>query len=533
MPSVRPGPSPPGYVLTDMLRERAESQPDAVAFRVGAGDDVVDEVTFGDWAERAEESARGLASLGVLRGDRVALLFGQREWTAYTVAYTAVLRLGAVAVHLPSDDPETTAERILAVGATGVIRGVDVSRVRLPSQTWEVAADALPTPGRALPRVPLEPDDPADILWTSGTTGPAKAFVNAQGTLMYGRGPSGLARLDISRAIVAPMPMGTASSAMSAAFMPLVARDPVLLCDPGDIEAIGMLASRHGASTLMITPWTAMRIVESGLADRVDLSGVSTIALASAALPARTARRFQELIPGVSIRTFYAQGEAVPAVVLGVFDAQAPLRLGMPGPESQVRIVGPEGQDVPVGELGEIAMCHPAPRRRHFDPACDAAARRDGWTLTGDLGHVEADGSVHLFDRTVDVVRTSAGPVSSQQVEQVLYDHDCVREVAVVGVPERDGQPSVPEAFVVLACGAADAALTVEDLCRFADARLDAREVPVRWHVVDALPRGRTGKVLKFRLRQATGGHRPDNGAARAVLGEQTRPNRPTERILS
>lgn len=505
MPPVAPPVAQPAgaaaYVLTDLLRDRAAQQPDAVAFLVGAGPEVVQSLTFGTWVERSEACARGLAALGAGRGDRVALLFGQQEWTAYTVAYTAVLRVGAVAVHLPADDPAVTLERIAAAGCAGVVRGADAPRLPLPAGRWQAAAAELERPGDPLPRVDLAADDPADILWTSGTTGPAKAFVNAHGTLMYGRGPSGLARLDISRAIVAPMPMGTASSAMSAAFMPLVAREPVLLCDPADLEAIGTLAVRHDASALMVVPWTVMRIVESGRARR-DLAGIDTVALASAALPARTARRLRELIPGVSIRTFYAQGEVVPAVVLGTFDPAVPMRLGKPGPESRVRILGPDGRDVPAGELGEIAMTHPAPRRRYLDPVRDAQARHEGFTLTSDLGRMDEEGFVHLFDRAVDVVRTAAGPVSSQVVEQVLHDHEAVVEAAVVG---SGAEGATPEAFVVLRPGAG----TTEDLHRFAAARLAPHEVPTAFHVLDALPRGRTGKVHKYRLRDQVAARRP------------------------
>ncbi len=486
------------YLLTDLLRERAAAEPDVDAFRFSAGEGHLECLTFTAWDQAADASARGLLHRGLQRADRVALVFGQQEWIAYTVAYTAVLRAGGVAVHLPAADAATTRQRILVSGCSGVIFGDhapddDVA----PPHAWQAAARDLAQAGLPLPRVELGAQDPADILWTSGTTGPAKAFLNAHGTLMYGRGPSGLARLDITRAIVAPMPMGTASSAMTAAFMPLVAQEPVLLCDPGDLETIGALTERFHASTLMVTPWTATRLARCGIEQRYDLSEVTTLALASAALPARTARDWQRIVPGLSIRTFYAQGEAVPAVLLGTFDAAFPLRLGRPGPESQVRIMAADGSPAATGEVGEIVMRHPAPRRRHLDPERDTEVYRDGWTHTADLGSQDDDGFVHLFDRRSDVIHTVAGPVSSQAVEQVLYDHEQVVEVAVTA--SGPAPQSVPQAWVVLAAGA-DPDAACAGLRDLAEQRLAPHEVPGHWQLVDALPRGLTGKVLKYRL---------------------------------
>jgi amino acid adenylation domain-containing protein len=489
------------YVLTDLLRDRAAAHAEETAFVVGSGSDIAGSLTFGEWFRRCESTAASLVTSGVGCGDRVGLFFDRLEFVDYVVAYTAVLRAGGVAVHLPTADAAVAARLVEHARCIGTIRG---SSPEPPVRTgdhavWDVrVADLSERSGDPLPRVDLAPHDPADVLWTSGTTGPPKAFVNAHGTLMYGRGLSGLSRLDISRAIVAPMPMGTASSAMSAAFMPLVAHEPVLLCDPDDLEAIGSLAERFDASTFMVTPWTAMRIVRSGLAGSYDLSRVTTVALASAGLPARIARDLQRLIPDVSIRTFFAQGEAVPAVVLGTFDPDQPMRLGIPGPESEVKVAGPDGEEVPAGMLGEIAMRHPAPQRRYLDDALEAATYRDGWRYTADLGHRDVDGSVHLFDREVDVIRTAAGPVSSQAVEQVVYDHPDVVEVAVVAAgPPGDSRP---EAYVVLSSEQPDLA-AVRDL---ATSRLAAHEVPVAWHIVAALPRGRTGKVTKHQLRSRT-----------------------------
>ena len=201
---------------------------------------------------------------------------------------------------------------------------------------------------------------------------------------------------------------------------------------PDDLDVVGRLVQTYRATTILLTPWTAMRLVDEDVAARHDLTSLSTLAFASAALPARVGRSLLAAVPGATITTAYAQGEAVPAVVLGVHDPDHPLRLGREAPGTTVKLVGLDRRPVADGALGEIVMHSAAPKRLYLDPERNRTTHVDGWTHTQDLGRREPDGTLTLFDRAVDVVHTAHGPVSSLAVEQVLYDHPGVREVAVV-----------------------------------------------------------------------------------------------------
>lgn len=471
-------------VAPDLLRARADAHPDGLAIRLadGAG------LTFGEWNRRSDSAAGRLRSLGVGRGSRVALVFGDGEWVPYAIAYLGVLKAGGAAVHLGAALPPKELRRRLAqTQPQGIIRAKS-GRKPTGFTGWTRSVGSLRS-DEAVQAHP-EPEDIADILYTSGTTGPAKAFTNPHGTLTYRRGPAGLARLDGSAPMLAPMPMGTASSAMCVGMMPLNAPSTVVLCRPDDIDTIGALIERHRVATVLATPWIAIRIAAGRLHERFDLSSVTTIAVASAQLPGAVARTLLSMIPGLTITSAYAQGEAVPAVVLATFDPARPAALGRPAPGTDLRVADPAGNPVPDGELGEIWLRSAAPKRLYLDPAANRATHVDGWTRTRDLGYIGADGDLHLFDRQVDAIRTDAGLLSSLELEDAAYGVDGVREAAVVA----DGHDV--RAYVVT-----DREETVREVRAVLARRVAAFGVTATARAVAALPRGVTGKVLKHQLR--------------------------------
>ncbi|HEX6969393.1 MAG TPA: class I adenylate-forming enzyme family protein [Micromonosporaceae bacterium] len=484
----------PIVAAPDILRLRAEQHPDRIPLYI----DGVGDLTFRQWDRRSDTAARLLARAGLGRGDRVGLLFGERDWIDYAVSYLGVLKIGATAVHLGADLPEAELRRRLdQCPVVGVVHGNAVAPPPIDVPHLIPYAALRGRAGRPV-RVPLFAEDIADVLWTSGTTGPAKAFTNPHGTLTYRRGPAGLSKLDFSAPVIAPMPMGTPSSAMTVGMMPLNSPAPVVVCRPGDADRVAALIAHHRATTLMATPWVAMRMVAERVHERHDLSSLTTVAVASAPLPAATARALLRMVPGLTITTAYAQGEAVPAVILNRFDPDRPMSVGRPAPGTGLRVADENGEPVPDGTIGEIWLHSAAPKRCYLDPELTAAIRVDGWTRTRDLGRIGPDGDLYLFDRAVDAIRSGEHLISSIEVEGVLYDHPAVREVAVVGAPD-PVLGAVPVAFVALSHGAVDPTAVRE----FAAARLAPHQRPVRVYAVDALPRGVTGKVLKHRLRSA------------------------------
>lgn len=481
--------------ISDLLRLRAEAYPDRVALEA----DGADTLAFGDWHARSDRAAGALARRGVGPGSRIGLLFEPGDWSGYAVAYLGVLKAGAAAAHLSTAlDPAELRRRAGECRVDAIVHSADG-----PAGTglagWSAVGADLVERGGEPPRTAVGPDAIADILYTSGTTGPAKAFTNPHGTLTFGRGPEGLKTLDSTAPMLAPTPMGTASSAMVGGMMPITSPSPVLVCDPHDAQRVIELVAERRPTTLLLTPWLAIRLIRAAARRRFDLSSVTTIGFASAPLPAAVGRRVLELFPAAVINTAYAQGEAVPAVVLGSYDPDRPTALGRPAPGTELRLAGPDGAETPPGELGEIWIRSAAPKRLYLDAELNRTVHADGWTRTRDLGRLDEDGVLHLFDRQADVITVAGEPVSTIEIEGALYDHPAVEEAAVYGVPSGDGE-------AVAAAVVTRAGLPVDEpgLRAFLAERLEPRRMPASITFRTTLPRGLTGKVLKRRLRGMT-----------------------------
>ncbi|MER7165749.1 class I adenylate-forming enzyme family protein [Micromonospora sp. NPDC000207] len=485
-------------VVPDLLRHRVEQMPDQEAINVRGRTGI----TYGEWDRRSNAVARALLGRlgGTGRGARVALIFSGDDWIDYAVAYLGILKAGATAVHTNDRLPTVELQRRFdQCGAVGVIHSSSVTPWPATPDRWSVTVTDLDGGDSDPVEVDIRGEDVADILYTSGTTGPAKPFTNPHGNQTYGRGSAALGQLTDPAPLLAPMPLGTTSSATTVAVLATTTPSPLIVCSPDDPEEIALLIAEHRCGTLILTPWTAIRLTGIRPRERHDLSTVRTIGNASALMPPRIARDLVAAMPNATIANAYAQSEAVPAIMLGTVDPDRPMCVGRPGRGTEMQVVDDRGDPVPAGELGEIWLRSTAPKRLYLDDRLNAEVHAGGWTRTRDLGRVSAEGELFLFDRRTDVITTGGRLVSSLEVEAVLYDHPGVREATVIGLPD----PERGEA--VTAVVAADADLDLAEVTRLLADRLEPHQVPTRIHRLDALPRGGTGKVLKYELRRMLG----------------------------
>lgn len=485
-------------LTADLLRQRAESQPDRVPIIVDGGTFV----TYAEWDRQSNAVAHGLLDLGVRRGDRVALFFGGVDWADYAVAYLGVLKAGGTATHLNDRlDPAELHRRLGHADPVGIVHSGALAPPAMPRPAaWRRTVTALDSVRFTPVPVPVGPDDIADILYTSGTTGPAKPFTNPHGNLSYGRGAGSIAEqiFDAAAAVLSPMPLGTVYSAGTVGIFALTTTAPILVCDADDVERMAWLIERHRVGSAMLTPWTAMRMVNARVADRYDLGTVTTVGIASAAMPARYARDLLAMMPNAQIMTAYGGGsEAVPASIRTSYDPQRPTCVGRPGAGTELRLLDEAGATVSSGEIGEVWLHTDAPKRRYLNGWRGEDVHVDGWTRSRDLAYLGPDGDVYFFDRSVDAIRTGDRLVSSIEVEGALYEHPAVEQVAVVGVPD----PELGQLVVALVVPMPHARLESSELRAFTAARLAPYQMPGFVYVVDLLPRGQTGKVLKNQLR--------------------------------
>ena len=461
-------------ILPDLLRERAGEDPDGVALRVGD----TDTLTYGEWEARSNAAARGLSVRG---GDRVGLVFPNDRWADYAVAYLAVLKAGAVAVPLGSRFSGPELDQVLA-HAGAAVRVTEV-----------------PTGGSTEPfQVPVEPDDLAEILYTSGTTGLPKGVAVTHAGIISHDLPPDAPSGPVS--FLHAFPIGTQAGQETLRVPLRIAGRTAIALPTFDPDLLCALVARHGVVRLQLVPAMAQVLVTSGAYRSHDVSSVRRIILSSAPAAPALFERLREAFPQATVWNAYALTEAGPARTMMQWDPSRPTAVGRPVGDTEIRIA--DG----TGEIWLRRRGTPA-RSYYNDPDATAVAFAGGWVHTGDVGYLDDDGYLHLTDRLKDLIITGGANVSSVEVEHALYEHPAVVDAAVVGIPHPVLGEDVAAAVVVRS------PTPVRELQDVVRARLAEHKVPHRIVVADRLPRNPSGKVLKADVRALIAAAAPAAGA--------------------
>jgi acyl-CoA synthetase (AMP-forming)/AMP-acid ligase II len=467
-------------LIGEILATAARSAPRAVAATLGD-----DSVTFGELDERANRLAHGLEALGVGRGDRV-VWWGDTSLDVLPV-FGALAKLGAVFAPLNAragpDEVRPVAEyarpRLLLADAA---RREVAATLGIP-----VAPEVVPGATDPAPIRGLDERDPHVIFFTSGSTGRPKGVVlshraNWLRTYPGATTPAG------GGGVVCMFPLFHMAG-WTIALGAWQARRAVHFVATPEAPSLLATAARWRAARLYCIPAVWARILEHGVGG-YDLRALREADTGTSATPPELLAAIKDALPWTQTRVFYGSTEAGPGVQLADADlARKPGSVGIPQPGVEVRLA-PDG---------EVLVRSPFLMDGYFDdPAATAAALRDGWYHTGDLGALDDDGYLSIVGRARDVIRTGGETVAPSEVEAVLAGHPGVGEVAVVGVPD----PRWGEVVTAVVVPAPDArAPTLADLRAHCSGRLAAFKQPRRLAVVAALPRTpATGQVQRTLL---------------------------------
>lgn len=496
-----------------------------------------DEVlTYGEADARVRSLASWMVERGVRAGDRVAI--GMRNYPEWAVAFWAAQCIGAVVVSLNAwwvtDElrfaVEDSGARTLVLDGerldrlddrllaeTGV-ENVVVVRAPARSGTWgweEVTGDADAT----MPTASPGPDDAATILYTSGTTGRPKGALgthrNYVTNFMNSAFAVALAQAMAGNWPPAPQPAPPPPPRVLSTFpyfhiaglcgMISHTRNGALIAtmhkwDAGEALA---LVERHRLTSIGGVPTVVRTFLEHPDFPRHDLSSLTAISQGGAPVPPDLVARIETEFAGtVSAGNGYGLTETTGGVVANSGAAYFARKdsVGLPAVGTDVRIVGPDGDDLAPGGIGEVWIQGPNNVRGYWNrPEATEQAFGGGWFRTGDAGYLDEEGYLYVVDRIKDMVLRGGENVYCVEVETVLFEHPSVLDCAVIGLPH-DVLGEEVAAVVVPAPGHGPAD---EDALRaHLSSRLAPFKVPsiVVWRA-EELPRNATGKVLKKDLR--------------------------------
>ncbi len=496
---------PDGPLLVDQLRFMARTGGDRVAYTdLDAGA----QITFCEWDERSNQLARWLVEHGVAKQDRVALYMDSDHCLQWIVAYAGIHKAGAVVVPVNTRLSVDEVSTILRHAEPCVILTNDRLLENSRSVAAELPIKAVLTTSRWTDldgqdesdmQVPLDLDDIADIMYTSGTTGlPKGVLVRHRNVAMIPNTAPHWSNVGWLHGA----PLFTFAG-MSFIFNPMKMGLSGLYMPKFDVDRWFDVVEHDKPMMIFLVPAMAELITASPRFADADLSAPVAVSIGSAPLAPATLKKLQDAMPQASVINSYGLTEAGPAFIT-MPKEEADKRIGSvgkPTPPMEVRVVDPgTDRDRAPHEVGELLVRLPGKQREYYkdDGANASSWTADGWLRTGDLAYLDADGFVYISGRIKDMIIRGGNNIYATDVEAVILEHGDVREAAVVGIPHRVLGEDVG-AFVVRRPGAS---LSDEELLAFCAERLADYKRPRRLWFVAELPRNATGKVMKHRLRE-------------------------------
>ncbi|MFI6937129.1 long-chain fatty acid--CoA ligase [Streptomyces sp. NPDC050287] len=489
--------------LAEYLVRTARRQPERPALRLGT--------KTVDYAELDELSARAAAMLraeGVRTGDRVALMLPNVP--EFVVLYYGILRAGAVVVpmnpllkageteyHLRDSGAVLLFEWHLAPGegaqgaATAGARHLPVE----PAAFGALLAGHAPRPEAAA----VSEDDVAVLLYTSGTTGRPKGAALTHAGLRHNTETTvaDVEQLTPDDVIVGCLPLFHIFGQTCAMNAAVHGGATLVLVPRFDPQTVLDTIARDRATLFQGVPTMYAALLGHPGAERADTSSLRRCLSGGAALPVELLHTFEQTFDCVILEG-YGLSETSPVVSFNHPDRPPkPGSIGTPVRDVEVRLLDEGGKEVGPGEVGEIVVRGPILMKGYWNrPEDTAAAIPDGWLRTGDLARQDDDGYLYIVDRKKDLIIRGGYNVYPREIEEVLYEHPAVALAAVLGVPdERLGEEVA--AAVVLHPGAL---ATAEELREFTKQHVAAYKYPRHVWLMDALPMGPSGKILKRRI---------------------------------
>jgi long-chain acyl-CoA synthetase len=465
-------------------------------------DDIV--MSYGVLDAATARAAGFLREKGVREGDRVGMQLPNVPY--FPIVYFGALRLGAIVVPMnPLLKEKEIAYHLSDSGARVMVGWHQFADPATAGSEKAGAEAVIAKPGEFEQMVGAaeqlddvvdrDDDDPAVIIYTSGTTGTPKGATLTHRNLISGAEVArGLVDADPDSVAVATLPLFHVFGMNSLMNVTIQARGLMTLVPRFSPEKVLEVIERDRATVFGGVPTMYSALLHHPDRERCDVSSLDLCVSGGSPMPVEVLRGFDDAF-GAKVLEGYGLSETTG---MGTFNQpdreRKPGSIGVPVGDTEIRLVDQDDNDVPAGEPGELVMRGSFVMTGYWnrDEATDEVMR-GGWFHTGDIATIDDDGYYFIVDRKKDLIIRGGYNVYPRELEEVLYEHDAVREAAVLGVPHPDLGEEVGAAVALKDGASADP----EELRQYMKQRVAAYKYPRVIWLVDELPKGPTGKIIK------------------------------------
>ncbi|MBB6454705.1 long-chain acyl-CoA synthetase [Salirhabdus euzebyi] len=485
-----------------------------------------DEKTYQELEGAVTKFASSLQNLGYGKGDHIGLVVGNTPH--FVIGLYGALRAGVTVIPI---NPIYTADEISYIVNNGDVKGIITLDVllekfekmdkMLPKVEHYITGETSPdfavknSPLGAklkpftqlvlegsleLDRPVLNDDDAAVILYTSGTTGkPKGAILTHKNLYSNAKDVADYLHISTEDKVLAALPMFHVFCLTVALNAPLMNGGTVLIMPKFSPDTVFKVMKQYELTVFAGVPTMYNYLLQYPNGNAADLESIRLCISGGAAMPEALLKNFEKKF-NVVISEGYGLSEASPVTCFNPLDR--PRKVGSIGPSIvnvENKVVDELGEEVPIGEVGELVVRGPNVMKGYYKlPEESAAALKDGWLYTGDMAKMDEDGYFYIVDRKKDLILVGGYNVYPREVEEVLYSNPKLAEVAVIGTPDPNTGEAV-QAFVVLK---ENEQATQEELLAFCSERLAKYKVPKKMEFLEELPKNTTGKILRRSLKE-------------------------------
>ncbi|MGC1120285.1 MAG: long-chain fatty acid--CoA ligase [Candidatus Methanofastidiosia archaeon] len=490
--------------------------------------------------------ANALIDLGVEKGDRVSIFMPNCPQAV--ISYFAIQKAGGIVVEtnplyvereLEYQLQDAGANMVITLDLKMLYPKVQALRDKVPLKTVIVGSlsEYLPFPKNILypvvrrrdrapvlrgegtflfkdllstypprdPKIAVDADDCAVLLYTGGTTGVPKGVTLTHKNLVANcvQGFHWLYKAEYAGEIIlAALPLfHSFGHTCCLNFAVYAASTLVLIPDPRDTKDILENIQKHRGTMVPGVPAMYVNMISYPRLKDYDLSSVKYCFSGAAPMPVEVLEKFEALTGGVILEGF-GMTETSPVTHINPLTGRRKVgSIGLPISDTDCRIVDLRTgeREVPVGEVGEMVVRGPQVMKGYWNDAEETAkVLREGWMYTGDIARMDEEGYFYIVGRKKDMIISSGFNVYPREIEEVLFEHPQIKEASVIGIPDQKRGEAV-KAFIVLKEGEQ---ATAEEIIRFCKENLAAYKVPTSIEVVETLPKSMVGKVLRRKLRE-------------------------------